>query len=348
VKTEYQINPEQAGKIAADGYLQRKGIIPEPMVQAAQREISQRTGRLRAAAGRTTQPDDLDALNQALKMTYRADKDDANSAIMDLINRSPLTDLLNSALGSLFPIDSAQIATLYPAEDACRTNEAGYLNIDTPHNGWCPHLDGLWNGGTSVPAVGKPLAASRLKDWYTDTGTNGARLAYPEHNTCIANFTALVGVALSDQRAIGSGNLGLLRGGHRHMEKFFQSQMEQGGPLGPDGPGWPRENSNAPNGHGLVHYPERVRKRYARGAVHGKDGSVWPKPTWMKLKAGDAILVHFSTPHSGSRVLGGLPRTMVYFRCVAGSRPEENIKVYPQALCDNWLEWPGVRRFLSS
>jgi hypothetical protein len=119
----------------------------------------------------------------------------ASEAIMDLFNRSPLIGLVEHAFGtSVQSVRGAQLATLYPAEDDDKTNEAGYLNRDTPGYGWCPHLDGLWNGGIATPP---------------------------------------------------------LRGGHHHMERFFRSQRDQGGPLGPEGPGWPREDPDAPNGHGL-------------------------------------------------------------------------------------------------
>ena len=46
------------------------------------------------------------------------------------------------------------------------------------------------------------------------------------------------------------------------IEAFFKMQLEKGGPFGPDGPGWPRENNQAPNGHGLRHYPDAVREAF--------------------------------------------------------------------------------------
>ena len=218
---------------------------------------------------------------------------------MDLLNATPVIDLVESAFDApCHPVRGAQLATLWPAEDDRKTNEAGYLNVDTPHHGWCPHLDGLWNGGIATPAAGSTLTAADAERWYSDPSTNGGSRRYSEHNTSIANFTGLVGIALSDQRVVGSGNLGLLRGGHHPMEAFFREQLAQGGPLGPEGPGWPRENLSAPNGHGLVHYPDAVRNRYRRGAHKAPDGSLWPKPTWMRPQMGDAILVHFATPHS--------------------------------------------------
>ena len=102
--------------------------------------------------------------------------------------------------------------------------------------------------------------------------------------------------------------------------------------------------TSAPNKHGLVHYPEKVKKAYKRGAITSDTGQVWPRPTFLKMKPGDAVIVHWATPHSSSQVLGTDPRLMVYFRTVAQSRPEEFLTVYPEAQCNNWLEWRGMER----
>ena len=47
----------------------------------------------------------------------------------------------------------------------------------------------------------------------------------------------------------------------------------------------------------------------------------------MKLKPGDAVIVHSLTPHSATRVFGVEPRFMVYFRCVSAKRPESNLRI---------------------
>eukprot|EP01052_Picozoa_sp_SAG31_P064416 SAG31_NODE_23276_length_507_cov_1.137255_1_plen_73_part_10 len=71
----------------------------------------------------------------------------------------------------------------------------------------------------------------------------------------MTNFTVLVGIPLSDMSEDGSGNVGLMRGSHHDMESFLDQQHASGGPMGPSGPGWPREYTNARNGRGLCHYP---------------------------------------------------------------------------------------------
>ena len=182
--------------------------------------------------------------------------------------------------------------------------------------------------------------------WYRDPATNGVNRCHPEFNCNMSNFTTLAGVALSDQRQEGAGNLGLLKGAHRKLERFFREQREAGGPLGPDGPGWPREHLEAPNGHGLRHYPDAVRESYERNAAFTADGHMWPKPTLMKLAPGDAVIVHQATPHGATLIDGPDPRFMLYFRTTPKSRPEQNRRIYPEALCDIWLEWKGMHSYV--
>ena len=76
-----------------------------------------------------------------------------------------------------------------------------------------PGHAGLWNGGIAIPQqVGaqRGLRGESLTRWRRKRSRNGAVRFYPEprHNAAIANFTCLVGVALSDQSVDGCGNLG--------------------------------------------------------------------------------------------------------------------------------------------
>ena len=156
------------------------------------------------------------------------------------------------------------------------------------------------------------------------------------------NFTALVAVALSDQTQEGAGNVGLLKGAHHHMERFFRAQRDAGGPLGPDGPDWPRIDRNAPNGAGLRHYPDAVREAFAPRGTTTADGKFWPRPTLLRLAPGDAAIILHATPHSATRVETETPRLMAYFRVVSTARPAVERHVCPDALCDLWREWPGM------
>ena len=227
-----KLTPDQARKFCRDGYLRLPGVVPDALVSRARRLLFGRMGELRRAAARAVSSGDTEALAEISRSMGRSEGSDV---IMDLFNATSIKSVVESAFGAeVVPLRGAQIATRYPADDDLETNEAGYQNVDTPHFGWCGHLDGLWNGGLPTPVAGSVLAPDEERLWNAEQSTNGALKNFPEFNTNIANYTALVGVALSDQRASGAGNLGLLRGGHRHMETFFRWQRDRGSPLGPE------------------------------------------------------------------------------------------------------------------
>lgn len=341
--SEQTISLDEKRRFHRDGFLILRNIVSGEQVRAARRLLFERMGALPGAAAKSSKAGSTDAMAQAVANLGEAGTDDR---IVDLFNKSPLLPIMASLLGSVQPASRAQVATVYPNDDDDDVNEAGYRNADTPNYGWCGHLDGLWNGAIATPPISRKLSATQEQQWHASPSTNGAERYYPDLNSNIACFSALVGVALSDQREAGSGNLGLLKGAHRHMEKFFRWQRDQGGPLGPEGPGWPRVDADAPNGHGLVHYPDRVRHRYRRSAAITPDGRVWPKPTLVKVKPGDAVIVHWATPHSRTRLFGSDPRMMAYFRTTRYPRPEAFKRSYPDAMCNNWLEWPGMREVL--
>jgi hypothetical protein len=70
----------------------------------------------------------------------------------------------------------------------------------------------------------------------------------PARTLAVCSFTVFVGVALSDQTAPGRGNLAVLRGAHHAVQAFFRMQRAKGGPLGPEGPGWPRVERDEESG----------------------------------------------------------------------------------------------------
>ena len=98
----------------------------------------------------------------------------------------------------------------------------------------------------------------------------------------------------------------------------------------------------AANGAGLRHYPDAVRTALAPDGETTADGRFWPRPTLLRLAPGDAAVILHLTPHSATRVEGAEPRLMAYFRVTPQARPTANKRVYPEALCDIWHEWPGM------
>jgi hypothetical protein len=60
------------------------------------------------------------------------------------------------------------------------------------------------------------------------------------------------------------------------------------------------------------------------------------------MEAGDAVVVLHALPHDSTRVEGHAPRLMAYFRVTRSGRPSGNETVYPDALCDPFIEWTGL------
>ena len=79
-----------------------------------------------------------------------------------------------------------------------------------------------------------------------------------------------------------------------------------------------------PNGRGLVFIPPPVVEKYEADGERTADGRLWARPTMMKLKPGDAVLVLHSVPHCASlNDLGADPRIMIYFRLTPQARPQD-------------------------
>lgn len=301
-----------------DGFVVLPGVVPAAEVNAARRRLFMGFGGGEPAAGN-------------------------EPVFVDLFNATALRGIVEEAMGAVAPVRGCQLATRWPADPSERVNEAGYRDCDTPFDGWHGHLDGLWNGAAGVHQdLQRGMSDEQLAAWDREPSRNGCRKTFPDLGTNVANFTALVAVALSDQREAGAGSVGLLKGGHHQMERFFQAQRDAGGPLGPDGPGWPRIDEAAPNGAGLRHYPDAVRNAFAPDGATTADGRFWPRPTLLRLAPGDAAIILHATPHSATRVAGPEPRLTAYARMTPLARPSELRRVDPAALCDIWREWPGM------
>ncbi len=330
-----------------DGFVVLPGAVPEEKVQEARRLLHMHLGKLQDVATTVMPNKDVeeralsDRLLEVVTPTVRAG---SNPLFLDLFNETNVKPLVESLMGGpIHPIKSAQIATRFPSEPSEDINEAGYPDSETPFYGWIGHLDGLWNGAGPIhQRIGEPMTADEEARWYRDPAKNGAMRQF-DSGANISNFAGLVGIALSDQTTDGCGNLGLLKGAHHEIERFFQSQRDAGGPLGPDGPGWPREHTEAPNGHGLRHYPDAVRDAFREDAATSPDGYLWPQPTLVKLAPGDAVIALHAVPHGATRVTGSEPRYMVYYRVTPAIRPEENRRTRHEGLCDIWMEWEGMR-----
>ena len=337
-----KVTRDQKQHLFEKGYLILKNVVPREQVDAARAAFNEEIGRLRirAAFGKPS-PE----VQEAARRTFGA----SNPVFLELFNQSPAKQIVSSLIeGGIDDATGVQNAFNYPMTPDDSVNETGYRDRDTPFYGWGGHLDGCWSGGGPPPPIGKAMTPAQKKKWWQHTARNTCDLDYPGYNATILNFTALVGIALSDQRRTGVGNLGVLAGAHHAIEQVFREQAEAGGPIGPDGPGWDRLNKHAPTGHGLNHYPDSIREQFRRGAVVTDDGRIWPKPTLLKLAPGDMVIAHFALPHSATRVHGPDPRMMCYYRITPKTRPGESRAPYVPALTDIWHEWRGMKQFRRS
>ena len=348
----YKVTEAEKESLYQNGFIVLTDIVPQDQTLAAKRAIYSELGTLRdatiqesliARAGASSIS--IDGAERIREAAMDSVNTGSRTEITDLVNpSSSLQETIQKLIGPINPLASGQVATSFPSSANDHVNESGYPNNETPFFNWHGHLDGLWNGHTAIHQnLSKPMSNHEWKNWFQDPGRNGVSREYPEFGTTIKNFTALLGVPLSDQTVEGCGNLGLLKGAHHDIEAFFQYQRKAGGPLGPDGPGWERFDQKAPNSCGLRHYPDRVREKFIKNAEYTGDGRFWPRPTLVKAKPGDAILALHSVPHCATRVTTGEPRLMIYFRLTSANRPHGNEAIYPDALCNIWLEWDGMR-----
>lgn len=322
--------PDQIKSFVSDGYLVLKNVVPLSVAKRARRTFFRALG---AAPG-------------AKQVSSAWRRLAGHSDILALVaNRNEIRSLVEDTIGDpIRGFQYAQIATQFPTEPSSRITESGYPDCDIPFHGWHGHLDGLWNGARAPHQdTGRAMSEKELQAWNQDPGTNGVKRTYPGTGANLTNFTALLGFPLSNQSREGVGNLGLLRGAHHHVEKFFRFQRDQGGPLGPDGPGWERIHTEAPNGCGLRHYPEQVREQFQDSALCTNDGRSWPKPDFIRMELGDAVLTQYAVPHGATRCEADEPRIMAYFRLTSDNRPDHLKSNFVDSLTDNWLEWKGIQ-----
>eukprot|EP01046_Picozoa_sp_COSAG06_P008027 COSAG06_NODE_401_length_16198_cov_469.489596_16_plen_347_part_00 len=325
-----ELSVEQKRQLYHDGFLRLRQAVPQHLVREARRQIN-----INRSGG-----DNMEA---------------AQSAVAAMFNESDIKPLLESGFGTEVPLQKGgQMAVLNPSLVTDSVSESGYPLSDIPYYQWQGHLDGLWNGSKGS----LQSADEDDTDWFGPKGTNGvdfcldADSTYEERSQgkvngtlTISGFSCLVGIAVSEQMNDGDGQVGLLKGAHHSIEKHFQYQRDQGGPLGPDGPGWPRIDRDSPNAHGIRMYPQAIREEMEAlgGFEITPDGKRWPKPELVKMEAGDAVLVMHACPHGGSHVAGPDPRMQCYFRITTEQRAADR----HAALCDHWADWHGMTQVVA-
>ena len=295
--------------------------------------------------------------------------------VISLFNDTCLARIMRNEMGPFPDVISSQIAVTPP--------------FNTVGGKPAPHVDGSWSG--AIPdsadeidtAKGRPKDATRYFGENDDLrGTNDGQLWLdPDRTISLGSYTALVGVALNDQRQPGNGQLAVLKGMHEEVEAAFRMQRDCGGPIGPEGPGWPRIKATKSGGTFLNGLPETVRT-HARQAANDAaplDGWPWPGLTPILLDQGDAVIVLHSCPHTATPNHGPNPRMNIYFRIrrLREGNPHEGTRrvghgvsdhpdrgyfgqflEYPPSynpwdtsvakLCDHWSEWDGMQEIVAA
>ncbi len=350
-----ELNLDEKRNLYRDGFIVLKDVVPGELTWAAKRRINIFAGR------------------DGHLFKYYSELASSHE-FPDLINLSPLGDILRTTMG---PFDAPQRAmpmVLYPRDPSPEIGGYGVADRDIPNFGFAPHLDGQWAGAL-------PRNQNEVDNWTSPRtehfGTGDARarggnntpfFQDPACRLSLGSFTAFVGICLNDQTEFGRGNLAVLRGAHHAVEDFFKMQRDAGGVVGPEGAGWPRLKPVGDGHVAINHLPDAIRELYREGAEYTPDGSMWPQPTPILMDEGDAVITLHAVPHCGTRnELGAEPRMNIYFR-IRRERPggarvvgdsdhpdrgwNGEFLEYPggydpwqvavDKLCDHWSEWDGM------
>ena len=294
--------------------------------------------------------------------------------VLSLFNDTCLAEIMQNEMGPFPQVISSQIAVTPPYDSFDRSG-------GTPG----AHVDGSWGG--VIPdradeidtATGRPKDAPRYFGENDERrGTNDGQLWQdPDRTISLGSYTALVGVALNDQLTPGNGQLAVLKGMHEEVQAAFRMQRDSGGPIGQEGPGWPRIKITRDGRPYLNGLPETVREKSAQNAVNAASIDEWPWPelTPVLLRHGDAVIALHSCPHTATPNHGPNPRMNIYFRIrrLREGSPHEGTRRlghgvsdhldrgyygqfldYPPSynpwktsidkLCDHWSEWDGMRQ----
>ncbi len=351
---------EQKKTLYDDGYIVLKNAVEQKLVDAA-----------------------IDRIRNPGEGVYSG----STKEVTDLVNASTVTPILHEAMGYFDPPIVCQVGANRARKPSDRFNNLGYREKDQPYYAAESHMDGLCTIG--VPQEVQDGTPEEIYHRYIGSGPKGdiGRSADvmghnsvplfedPDMTLGMGSFTAFVFVCLNDQTREGCGQTALLPGAHHVTEKFLRWQRSVNDHMGPEGPGWPRLNHDAPNRCGLVYLPEAVREHFIDDTSEKTpDGVRWPRPTQVLMEPGDACVTVFHMPHSGTRNEGTETRMNIIFRIRNKKRQPDKmvngVSDHPDrgqrgewleyeegnnpwdrskdALCDMWDEWQGMTEVVAA
>ncbi len=284
------ITNEHRRTLFHDGYVVLKNVVSQSLVDSARARIKS------AKKG--------ESLAEAVALT-------------DLVNRSSVTPILHEVMGQFDPPSHCHVGVTKQSLPRDFYTPLGYKEKDLPYFGHGMHAEGLFTvappqeriEGTPDEIYSRMIASGPRGDIGRSADVIGSNtdplFQDPEMTLSVGSFTAFVIVALNDQTLEGVGQTAVVPGGHRVLEAFYRWQYENGGRIGPEGPGWPRFNYNVPNGAGHVYLPDAVQKKLialdSQAPETTPDGIAWPRPKQILMEPGDAAITIFQMPHTGTR-----------------------------------------------
>ena len=351
---------EQKRMLYHDGYIVLKNAVSEEQADAA-----------------------LTRISEAKKGEYIGREE----VIVDLINASSITPILNEVMGEFDPPIACQVGVIPVTKPGDRFTNLGYRDKDLPYYGAGTHMDGSITiaapqevqEGTPEEIYARHFASGPKGDLGRSPEVMGHNMVPmfedPEMTLGLGSFTAFVFICLNDQTVEGRGQTAILRGAHHAMQKFFRMQYETNEHLGPEGPEWPRLNYDCPNRCGMVYVPQSVQDQFIdESSESTPDGKKWPRPTQVLMDKGDACITLYHIPHSGTRNEHGTePRKNMIFRIRNKNRQPSvmvnGISDHPDrgqrgewlefeegndpwerskyAMCNMWDEWQGMQEVVA-
>ncbi len=325
----------------------------------------------------------VDAALARIRRAKKGENLGGEPEMTDLVNASSITPILHEAMGQFDPPIACQVGVRKVSEPEERFNNLGYRDKDMPYYGAETHSDGSITiaapqevqDGTPEEIYHRYFASGPKGDLGRSPDVIGRNMVPmfedPAMTLGLGSFTAFVFVCLNDQTVEGCGQTALLKGAHHAVEKFFRMQRDTNNRLGPEGPGWPRLNHDAPNRCGLIYLPEAVREQFLDGTSEcTPDGKRWPRPTQILMEPGDACITVYQMPHSGTRnEHGTASRKSIIFRIRNKKRQPDKLvngvtdhpdrgqmgewleyeegndpwECSKHAMCNMWHEWEGMQ-----
>jgi hypothetical protein len=129
----------------------------------------------------------------------------------------------------------------------------------------------------------------------------------------VQNFTALVGIMLSDQLEPGMGNFTVYPGSHRLYEQYFRER-------GPD----------------VLLHEQAIQTKFRSPNI------ALPQPVQLTGQAGDMVISHYQLVHAGGPNTSPRIRYSCYYRIFHSDIQSD----WRAPLTSMWKHWPGLQDVL--